>query len=72
MKKYTFTCTCGDKVSVEGMDETEAKTKFAELMTEEAAKAHFAEKHPGAQMPPYTDLMAGAVLTEDTSTTPTA
>lgn len=64
MKKYSFTCTCGDVVEVEAMDEVEAKTKFAEVMTEEGAKAHFADKHPGQEVPPYEVLMAGAVLTE--------
>lgn len=65
MKKYSFTCTCGDKMGVEAMDAEEAKTKFAEMMTEEAVTAHFTEKHPGETMPAYADLMAGATLVEE-------
>ena len=52
-------------MSVDAMDMNEAKVKFAEMMTEEAAKAHFAEKHKGAEMPAYADLMASAVLVEE-------
>jgi|GEM_PF-4658723 len=64
MKKYSFTCTCGDVMTVEGADEAQAKTNFAAMMTEDAAKAHFAEKHPGQTMPPYDMLMSSAQLTE--------
>jgi len=51
-------------MTVEGADEAQAKTNFAAMMTEDAAKAHFAEKHPGQTMPPYDMLMSSAQLTE--------
>jgi len=72
MKKYTFTCTCADKVSVDAMDPEDAKVKFAAMMTPDAAKAHFAEKHPGVEMPPYEALMAGATLVEEPAVMPMA
>ena len=61
MKKYSFKCTCGDDMSVEAESMEEAKTKFKEMMTEEAAKAHFAEKHEGEDMPPYDALIENAL-----------
>lgn len=72
MKKYSFTCTCGDKLSVEAMDEAEAKTKLAEMMPEEGMKAHFADKHAGQEVPGYTDFMASVVMAEEPAEMPAA
>ena len=61
MKKYTFTCTCRHDIAVEAADMEEAKTKFKEMMTPEAARAHFEENHPGEEFPPYDALIENAL-----------
>ncbi len=51
MKKYSMTCTCGDKLSVDANSQEEAVKKLQDMMTEEAIAKHFAEKHPGQTVP---------------------
>lgn len=58
MKKYSMTCTCGDVMSVEAMDQTEAVSKMKAMMTPEAVAAHFAEKHMGEAVPSQDQMMA--------------
>lgn len=48
---YSFTCTCGDKMSVDAVDREEGVAKMKEMMNEQAIDAHFAQKHQG-QTPP--------------------
>ena len=49
--KYTMTCTCGDVMNIDASSQEEAVQKFKDMMTEEAVKAHFAEKHAGQEVP---------------------
>ena len=44
MEKYSFTCSCGDVMSVDASSQEEAATKLKEMMSEEAIAAHTAEK----------------------------
>lgn len=51
MQKYSMTCTCGQVFSVDAATKDEALTKMKEMMTPEAIKAHWDEKHPGQPLP---------------------
>ena len=46
-----MTCSCGDVMKVEAENREEAVSKMKEMMTEDAIKAHSAEKHPGEPVP---------------------
>ena len=49
--KYSMTCTCGHTMEVDGETRDEAVTKLQGIMSEEALKAHYDEKHPGETPP---------------------
>ena len=51
MSTYSFTCTCGDVMSVEAENREEALVKMKEMMNEEALETHMAEKHAGDPVP---------------------
>lgn len=51
MKKFSMTCTCGDKVTVDADTREEAVQKLKDQMTAEATASHFAEKHQGQEVP---------------------
>lgn len=58
MKKFSMTCTCGDVMTVEAMDQAEAVSKMKAMMTPEAVAAHFAEKHAGDSVPSQEEMAA--------------
>lgn len=45
MQTYSFTCSCGDAMTVEAANHAEAVTKLKDMMTTESIAAHFADKH---------------------------
>lgn len=51
MMKYSFTCTCGDVMSVDAENREEAVAKLKEMMSEKATAEHMAEKHAGEPVP---------------------
>lgn len=51
MKKFQFTCSCGDNFTVDAMTKEEAVEKMMAKMTPEAMTKHMEEKHPGQPMP---------------------
>lgn len=52
MMKYSFTCTCGDIMSVDAENKEEAVAKLKEMMSgEEVIAQHMAEKHAGEPVP---------------------
>lgn len=53
--KYSIKCTCGDVMTVEAENREEAVEKLKGMMSEEALKAHFDEKHPGQSVPAKAD-----------------
>ena len=48
---YTMKCSCGDTMDIEAASRDEAVSKFKAMMTEDAIKAHWEEKHPGSTDP---------------------
>ena len=46
-----MTCSCGDTMSMDAESRDEAVGKFKAMMTEDAIKAHWAEKHAGSTDP---------------------
>lgn len=69
MQTYSFTCSCGDAMTVEASNHAEAVTKFKDMMTAESIAAHFAEKHEGETAIPsveevHTAIEAGVTPTE--------
>lgn len=70
MKKYSVTCSCGDKVVVEANSVDEAKVLMKEkMMTQEAIDAHWNEKHASDAMPKPTmeqvEMMVDSTLVEE-------
>lgn len=53
-----MTCSCGDVMNVEAASRDEAVGKLKDMMTEDAVKAHYAEKHPGQDVPPMDQVSA--------------
>ena len=51
MQKFSMTCTCGQVFSVDASNKDEAIVKMKQIMTEDAVKAHWAEKHEGQPLP---------------------
>ena len=51
MKKFSFTCTCGDVVPVDANAREEAVEKIKAMMGDEAIAKHMADKHPGQPVP---------------------
>ena len=52
MNKYTFSCSCGDKVTVEAMSKDEAVDMIMAKMEENGGmEAHMTEKHAGEPVP---------------------
>ena len=49
--KYAMTCTCGHVMETDADTQEEAVGKIKAMMTPEAMKQHFEEKHPGEPMP---------------------
>ncbi len=50
MKKFSMTCSCGDKMAIDAENRDEAVSKMKAMMTQEAIDAHCAEKHPGMKL----------------------
>ena len=59
MASYEMTCTCGDKMQMDGETKEEAVDKLMAVMTPEAVTAHMAEKHGGAAPPSPEETRAG-------------
>jgi hypothetical protein len=59
MQKYTMTCSCGLVMETEASSKDDAVTKFKGMMSEDAIKAHMADKHKGEPVPTKTqaDMM---------------
>ncbi len=51
MKKFEFTCTCGDKMTMDAATREEAIMKFKDMMKGDMGTKHFTEKHPGQPVP---------------------
>ncbi len=51
MKKFAFTCSCGEEFTVDAMTKEEAVQKMMAMMTPEKMKEHMDTKHPGQPMP---------------------
>ena len=47
MQKFKMECSCGDTMTVEATDRSDAVAQFKAMMNESAIKAHMGEKHPG-------------------------
>ncbi len=56
MKKFGFTCTCGEKVSVTAVDRIEALMKIKIMMTPEMVEKHINEQHQAEIMSSIDDL----------------
>lgn len=56
--KYSFKCTCGQIMTVDGNNREEALQNAKDMMTEEAVKSHMEEKHPGQPVPSQDQVYA--------------
>jgi hypothetical protein len=63
MANYEMTCTCGDKMQMEGDSAEDAVDKLMVVMTPEAVTAHMNEKHPGDAAPSAEQTRAGFMAT---------
>ena len=52
MNKYSITCTCGHKMSVDAGTREEAVSKLTGMMTQEALDKHFLENHQPSETKP--------------------
>lgn len=68
MTKYSFTCTCGHKVTADAENKEEAVKKIQDMMGQDAINAHMAEKHPGDPVPTkeQSDQMVEQMVVEET------
>lgn len=55
---YSMTCSCGDVMDVEADSHEEAVEQLEGYMTADAVAAHFAEKHPGEEVPSVEEVHA--------------
>lgn len=62
--KYSMTCTCGEKMSVEAANREEAIEKLKAMAGEEATAQHMADKHPGDPVP--TQEQVAAMIDQNT------
>lgn len=74
MKKFTATCTCGDKFTVQGADKKAAMEELKKIMTPEKIAEHMAQKHAGqpVPMPEQAYAMMEQTMVEEMETTPPA
>ena len=72
--KYSFTCTCGHKITVDAATKDEAVTKIQEMMSQDAIGAHMPEKHSGDPVPTkeQSDAMIAQMVVEEVETPPAA
>ena len=52
MKKFSMTCTCGHKMTVDAGTREEAIAKLTGMMTQEELDKHFAENHQPTEQKP--------------------
>lgn len=58
MSMFKMTCSCGDPMTVDAMDRSEAVMKLKGMMDESGIAAHMAEKHPGEPVMSVADCHA--------------
>lgn len=51
MKKYSYKCTCGHVMTLDAMSKEDAFEKFKAMMSPDAIKLHYEDKHPGQPLP---------------------
>ena len=63
MAMWQMSCTCGDKMQMDGETKEQAADKLMEIMNPPAVAAHMAEKHSGAPIPTQEQTRTGLLLT---------
>lgn len=60
---WEMTCSCGEKMQMDGEDKEEAVEKLLAVMTPDMVSAHMADKHPGDPMPSPEQTREGFLAT---------
>ena len=63
MKKFSITCTCGHKMTVDAETKEEAIVKLNDMMTQEALDDHFLKNHQPTEQKPTLE-QAHAMITQ--------
>ena len=67
MKKYAMTCSCGQTMTVEGMNRDEAALKLKAMMDQKGVDDHWMKFHADDKNPKLTVMQAHAGIDQSLS-----